>query len=103
MDENRIAGTAKNMGGKIEEGFGRVTGDTKTQAEGIANRAVAPLKIYTAKSQTPRQMQPVRSAILPHLSRNGSVTRLKRSHIRPPLSQWVLVGFLADCTGRFEA
>lgn len=40
MDENRIAGTAKNMGGKIEEGFGRVAGDTKTQAEGIANRAV---------------------------------------------------------------
>jgi uncharacterized protein YjbJ (UPF0337 family) len=39
MDENRIAGTAKNMGGKIEEGFGRVTGDTKTQAEGIADRA----------------------------------------------------------------
>ena len=40
MDENRIAGIAKNMGGKIEEGFGRVTGDTKTQAEGIAaNRA----------------------------------------------------------------
>ncbi|MGA9010856.1 MAG: CsbD family protein [Xanthobacteraceae bacterium] len=40
MDENRIAGTAKNMGGKIEEGFGRVTGDTKTQAKGVANRAV---------------------------------------------------------------
>jgi uncharacterized protein YjbJ (UPF0337 family) len=40
MDENRIAGTAKNIGGKIEEGFGHVTGDTKTQAEGIANRAV---------------------------------------------------------------
>ncbi len=40
MDENRIAGTAKNMGGNIEEGFGRVTGDTKTQAEGVANRAV---------------------------------------------------------------
>jgi uncharacterized protein YjbJ (UPF0337 family) len=39
MDENRIAGTARNVGGKIEEGFGRVTGDTKTQAEGIATRA----------------------------------------------------------------
>ena len=39
MDENRIAGTVKNMGGKVEEGFGRVTGDTKIQAEGMANRA----------------------------------------------------------------
>jgi uncharacterized protein YjbJ (UPF0337 family) len=39
MDENRFAGTAKNMGGKVEEGFGRVTGDTKSQVEGIANEA----------------------------------------------------------------
>lgn len=38
MDENRIAGTAKNVGGKIEEGFGRVTGDAKTQAQGNARQ-----------------------------------------------------------------
>ena len=39
MDENRVAGTARNIGGKVEEGFGRVTGDTKSQAEGIVNQA----------------------------------------------------------------
>ena len=39
MDENRFAGTAKNMGGKVEEGLGRVTGDTKSQVEGIAKQA----------------------------------------------------------------
>jgi uncharacterized protein YjbJ (UPF0337 family) len=39
MDENRIAGTAKNMEGKVEEGFGRVTGGTKSQFEGIENQA----------------------------------------------------------------
>ena len=39
MDENRLAGNAKNIGGKVEESFGRVTGDTKTQVEGIANQA----------------------------------------------------------------
>jgi uncharacterized protein YjbJ (UPF0337 family) len=38
MDENRIAGTAKNTGGKAQESFGRVTDDAKTQAEGIANQ-----------------------------------------------------------------
>jgi uncharacterized protein YjbJ (UPF0337 family) len=38
MDENRIAGTAKNIGGKAQEGFGRAVGDTKTQAEGVANQ-----------------------------------------------------------------
>jgi uncharacterized protein YjbJ (UPF0337 family) len=39
MDEHRIAGTAKNLGGKVEESFGRVTGDTKSQVEGMANQA----------------------------------------------------------------
>ena len=38
MDENRVSGTAKNIGGKVEEGFGRVTGDTKTQAAGVAKQ-----------------------------------------------------------------
>jgi uncharacterized protein YjbJ (UPF0337 family) len=40
MDENRVEGTVRNVGGKVQEGLGRATGDTKTQAEGIANRAV---------------------------------------------------------------
>lgn len=39
MDENRIEGTARNFGGKAQEGFGRVTGDAKTQAEGVLNQA----------------------------------------------------------------
>ena len=39
MDENRIAGTARNLGGKVEEGIGHVTGDARTQAQGIANQA----------------------------------------------------------------
>lgn len=38
MDENRVSGTAKNIGGKVEEGFGRFTGDTKTQAAGVAKQ-----------------------------------------------------------------
>jgi uncharacterized protein YjbJ (UPF0337 family) len=39
MNEDRIAGTARNMGGKVQEGFGRVTGDAKSQAEGLVNQA----------------------------------------------------------------
>ena len=38
MDENRVSGTAKNIGGKLEEGYGRVTGDTKTEAAGVAKQ-----------------------------------------------------------------
>jgi len=34
MDEDRLYGTARNLGGKAEEGVGRVTGDVKTQVKG---------------------------------------------------------------------
>jgi uncharacterized protein YjbJ (UPF0337 family) len=34
MNEDRLAGTAKNVGGKVQEGFGKVTGDTSTEAKG---------------------------------------------------------------------
>ena len=39
MNEDRIAGTARNMGGKVQEGLGRVTGDAKSQADGLVNQA----------------------------------------------------------------
>ena len=38
MTEDRIVGTARNLGGKAQEGLGRVAGDTKTQAEGVVNQ-----------------------------------------------------------------
>ena len=38
MDENRIAGTARNIGGKVQEGFGWAVGDARTEAEGVANQ-----------------------------------------------------------------
>ena len=34
----RVSGTAKNIGGKVEEGLGRFTGDTKTRAAGVAKQ-----------------------------------------------------------------
>jgi uncharacterized protein YjbJ (UPF0337 family) len=37
--EDRIAGTARNVGGKVQEGVGRVTGDAKSQADGLVNQA----------------------------------------------------------------
>ena len=38
MDENCVAGAAKDFGGKLEESFGRVTRDSKVQVEGIAKQ-----------------------------------------------------------------
>jgi uncharacterized protein YjbJ (UPF0337 family) len=37
VDENRVEGTARKVAGRMQEGVGRVTGDTKMQAEGMAN------------------------------------------------------------------
>jgi uncharacterized protein YjbJ (UPF0337 family) len=39
MNEDRVAGTTRNLGGKVQEDFGRITRDTKTQAEGLVNHA----------------------------------------------------------------
>jgi uncharacterized protein YjbJ (UPF0337 family) len=36
---DRIEGTARNIGGKVEEGFGRATGDVKSQIEGKLRQA----------------------------------------------------------------
>ncbi len=34
MNQDRLTGAAKNFGGKVEEGFGKVTGDASTEASG---------------------------------------------------------------------
>jgi uncharacterized protein YjbJ (UPF0337 family) len=39
MTDDRIAGTTKNLGGKFEEGLGRMTGDAKTEFRGKARQA----------------------------------------------------------------
>ena len=39
MDENRITGAAKELGGKVQGAVGDVTGDRETQAKGTANEA----------------------------------------------------------------
>ena len=44
MDEDRIDGALKNIGGKIKEGIGNLTGDSKTQAEGQADQAEGKLQ-----------------------------------------------------------
>ncbi|MGA3000102.1 MAG: CsbD family protein [Acetobacteraceae bacterium] len=38
MDENRIEGAARNLGGKIQDAVGAVTGDKETQVRGQVNR-----------------------------------------------------------------
>ena len=44
MNEDRQTGNAKNFGGQVEEGFGRATGDVKTQLQGKAKQAEGALQ-----------------------------------------------------------
>jgi uncharacterized protein YjbJ (UPF0337 family) len=39
MDENRLTGSTRNLGGKIEEKAGNLVGDAKTQAQGKLDQA----------------------------------------------------------------
>jgi uncharacterized protein YjbJ (UPF0337 family) len=56
MDENRLEGTARNLGGKIEEQVGRATGDTKIKAEGLLNQAAgAAQDVYGQTADVARQ------------------------------------------------
>src|SRR4029450_12052377 len=38
MNEDRVIGNAKNVGGRVEEGLGRATSDVKSQLQGEAKQ-----------------------------------------------------------------
>jgi uncharacterized protein YjbJ (UPF0337 family) len=44
MNEDRLAGNAKNLGGQVEAGFGRATGDVKSQVQGTVKQAEGTLQ-----------------------------------------------------------
>lgn len=38
IDDDRVEGSAKNLGGKVKEGLGKLTGDAKLQSDGKADQ-----------------------------------------------------------------
>ena len=53
MNEDRLTGNAKNFGGQVEEGFGRATGDVKTQLQGKARQMEGTLQdVYGQAKET---------------------------------------------------
>jgi uncharacterized protein YjbJ (UPF0337 family) len=56
MDENRVEGTARSVGGKVQEGVGRISGDARARAEGLANQAVGTAQdLYGQAADTARE------------------------------------------------
>ena len=53
MNEDRLTGNAKNLGGQVEEGFGRATGDVKTQLQGKTKQMEGALQdVYGQAKET---------------------------------------------------
>lgn len=44
MDKDRVQGTTNQVKGAVKEGVGKVTGDTKTEAEGKADKAAGKMQ-----------------------------------------------------------
>jgi uncharacterized protein YjbJ (UPF0337 family) len=55
MDENRVSGTARNMGGKIEEGVGTLVGDAKTRIQSKLDQARAAQDLYGQAADAARE------------------------------------------------
>jgi uncharacterized protein YjbJ (UPF0337 family) len=56
MDETRVEGTARKYGGRVQEGVGSVTGDTKTRVEGAINEAAGTAQqLYGQTADVARQ------------------------------------------------
>ena len=53
MDEDRVTGTAKHVGGKIEEDFGRITTDTQAQIKRHAKQSIGK---RASEAQPPRHV-----------------------------------------------
>ena len=51
MDSDRIAGAAKQVKGSVKETLGKATGDTKTQAEGAAEKAAGKVQSGAGKAK----------------------------------------------------
>jgi uncharacterized protein YjbJ (UPF0337 family) len=67
MDENRIEGTARNLGGKAQEGLSKVTGNARAQAEGLANQAAgAAQDLYGQAADTARETASSFEKVLRH-------------------------------------
>jgi uncharacterized protein YjbJ (UPF0337 family) len=50
VDRNRIEGRLKRIRGSVKEALGKVTGDRKTEAEGVAEQVAGELQEKTGET-----------------------------------------------------
>ncbi len=62
MDDSQIEGTAQDLGGKVKNAVGGLTGDTSLQAEGKADQGIGQLKAFGGKAIDFAKKQPLAAA-----------------------------------------
>ncbi len=58
MSDNRIEGAGNKMAGSVKEGIGKLTGDAKLQAEGVAQKAGGSVQNAAGKVQDSAAAEP---------------------------------------------
>jgi uncharacterized protein YjbJ (UPF0337 family) len=61
---DRVEGTAREFGGRVQEAVGNVTGDTRTQAQGLYNQASGQAQQAAAQFSDVVKAQPVVASLV---------------------------------------
>ena len=62
MNNSQIEGTAQDLGGKVKDAVGGLTGDASLQAEGKADQGIGQLKSFGGKAVDFAKKQPLVAA-----------------------------------------
>ena len=61
---DRVEGTAREFGGRVQETVGNVTGDTKTQAQGLYNQAAGQAQQAAGQFSDVIKSQPIVASLV---------------------------------------
>jgi uncharacterized protein YjbJ (UPF0337 family) len=64
MMNDRLEGTAREFGGRVQETVGNVTGDSKTQAQGLYNQAAGQAQQAAGQFSDVIKSQPIVASLV---------------------------------------
>jgi uncharacterized protein YjbJ (UPF0337 family) len=64
MMNDRVEGTAREFGGRVQETVGNVTGDSKTQAQGLYNQAAGQAQQAAGQFSDVIKAQPIVASLI---------------------------------------
>ncbi len=62
--DDRVEGTARDFGGRVQETVGNMTGDSKTQAQGVYNQAAGQAQQAAGQVSDLIKSQPIVATLL---------------------------------------